>query len=366
MAGTRRSSSTTSTRSRARASSPATSRRCSPPACSPALRIAAAEPQLRAKLWSNVAFLRRRFAEEGVDIGKSNSQVMPVMVNNDSQGPRGGGEDPGPRPLPEPGDLPGGAEAQVAPADLGLRRPHRGGPRGGGADDRGACCARRGFVRDNPLRLPRRDQRLLRVPDRQRAAHPPAGPGAGRAPPRHEHLRRDRLRLRRERGGGVRRGRVRGASSPRSSATAGCPSRRSTPGRSRPPRRPPASTRSSAGTCRTGWRTWRSSSSAAKGRCTAKVDGRGRPRDGADVTDHSWQTVSHLYQSFQTDESGQLPGEHPLRGREERARGGDGPDRAPRQPVQQGRRRSPRSTRRPFRELWMRNGCQLFDPLVKL
>jgi 8-amino-7-oxononanoate synthase len=49
------------------------------------LRIAASEPQLRAKLWSNVAFLRRRFAEEGVDIGKSNSQVMPVMVNNDSR-----------------------------------------------------------------------------------------------------------------------------------------------------------------------------------------------------------------------------------------------------------------------------------------
>ncbi len=49
------------------------------------LRIAVAEPQLRAKLWSNVAFLRRRFAEEGVDIGKSNSQVMPVMVNNDAR-----------------------------------------------------------------------------------------------------------------------------------------------------------------------------------------------------------------------------------------------------------------------------------------
>jgi glycine C-acetyltransferase len=49
------------------------------------LRIASSEPQLRAKLWSNVAFLRRRFAEEGVDIGKSNSQVMPVMVNNDSR-----------------------------------------------------------------------------------------------------------------------------------------------------------------------------------------------------------------------------------------------------------------------------------------
>ncbi len=49
------------------------------------LRIVAAEPQLRTRLWSNVAFLRRRFAEEGIDIGKSNSQVMPVMVNNDAK-----------------------------------------------------------------------------------------------------------------------------------------------------------------------------------------------------------------------------------------------------------------------------------------
>jgi 7-keto-8-aminopelargonate synthetase-like enzyme len=47
------------------------------------LRIVEREPHLRAKLWSNVAFLRRRFAEEGIDIGKSTSQVMPVMVNND-------------------------------------------------------------------------------------------------------------------------------------------------------------------------------------------------------------------------------------------------------------------------------------------
>ncbi|MCM2254289.1 MAG: aminotransferase class I/II-fold pyridoxal phosphate-dependent enzyme [Vicinamibacteria bacterium] len=49
------------------------------------LRIAQSEPQLRTKLWSNVAYLRRRFAEEGVDIGKSTSQVMPVMVNNDAR-----------------------------------------------------------------------------------------------------------------------------------------------------------------------------------------------------------------------------------------------------------------------------------------
>jgi 8-amino-7-oxononanoate synthase len=49
------------------------------------LGIVEREPQLRARLWSNVAYLRRRFAEEGIDIGKSASQVMPVMVNNDAK-----------------------------------------------------------------------------------------------------------------------------------------------------------------------------------------------------------------------------------------------------------------------------------------
>jgi 8-amino-7-oxononanoate synthase len=49
------------------------------------LRILENEPQLRTKLWSNVAYLRRRFAEEGIDIGKSTSQVMPVMVMNDAK-----------------------------------------------------------------------------------------------------------------------------------------------------------------------------------------------------------------------------------------------------------------------------------------
>jgi glycine C-acetyltransferase len=49
------------------------------------LQIVENEPELRARLWSNVAYLRRRFAEEGIDIGKSTSQVMPVLVNNDSK-----------------------------------------------------------------------------------------------------------------------------------------------------------------------------------------------------------------------------------------------------------------------------------------
>lgn len=49
------------------------------------LEIAENEPELRAKLWSNVAYMRRRFAEEGIDIGKSTSQVMPVLINNDAR-----------------------------------------------------------------------------------------------------------------------------------------------------------------------------------------------------------------------------------------------------------------------------------------
>jgi glycine C-acetyltransferase len=49
------------------------------------VRIVENEPQLRAKLWSNVAYMRRRFAETGIDIGKSTSQVMPVLVNNDAK-----------------------------------------------------------------------------------------------------------------------------------------------------------------------------------------------------------------------------------------------------------------------------------------
>ncbi len=49
------------------------------------LRLVEREPQLRAKLWSNVAYLRRRFAEEGVDIGQTCSQVIPVMVNDDAR-----------------------------------------------------------------------------------------------------------------------------------------------------------------------------------------------------------------------------------------------------------------------------------------
>ena len=48
-----------------------------------ALRIAAREPELRARLWDNVAYIRSRLREEGIDTGESTSQVIPVLVRND-------------------------------------------------------------------------------------------------------------------------------------------------------------------------------------------------------------------------------------------------------------------------------------------
>jgi glycine C-acetyltransferase len=49
------------------------------------LEISIAEPGLRARLWDNVAFLQGRLREEGVDIGDSASQVVPVMIRDDDR-----------------------------------------------------------------------------------------------------------------------------------------------------------------------------------------------------------------------------------------------------------------------------------------
>ena len=48
-----------------------------------ALRIAAREPGLRGRLWANVAHIRRLLRDEGIDVGESTSQVIPVMIRND-------------------------------------------------------------------------------------------------------------------------------------------------------------------------------------------------------------------------------------------------------------------------------------------
>jgi glycine C-acetyltransferase len=48
-----------------------------------ALRIAGREPGLRARLWANVAHIRRLLRREGIDVGESSSQVIPVMIRDD-------------------------------------------------------------------------------------------------------------------------------------------------------------------------------------------------------------------------------------------------------------------------------------------
>jgi glycine C-acetyltransferase len=49
-----------------------------------ALEIAEKEPELRTRLWSNVAFVQERLKNAGVDIGDSASQVIPIMIRNDA------------------------------------------------------------------------------------------------------------------------------------------------------------------------------------------------------------------------------------------------------------------------------------------
>jgi glycine C-acetyltransferase len=47
------------------------------------LRIVEREPELRTRLWDNVAYIRRQLDAEGVDLGESTSQILPVMIRDD-------------------------------------------------------------------------------------------------------------------------------------------------------------------------------------------------------------------------------------------------------------------------------------------
>lgn len=49
-----------------------------------ALELAEEEPELRTQLWDNVEFMQNRLRDAGVDIGDSESQVIPIMVRNDA------------------------------------------------------------------------------------------------------------------------------------------------------------------------------------------------------------------------------------------------------------------------------------------
>jgi 8-amino-7-oxononanoate synthase len=50
-----------------------------------ALRIQQAEPELRARLWHNVRFMKEKLDRAGVPTGESVSQVIPIMVRDDAR-----------------------------------------------------------------------------------------------------------------------------------------------------------------------------------------------------------------------------------------------------------------------------------------
>jgi glycine C-acetyltransferase len=50
-----------------------------------ALRASEARPELRTRLWNNVALLREHFDREGIDYAQSPSQILPVMVYDEAK-----------------------------------------------------------------------------------------------------------------------------------------------------------------------------------------------------------------------------------------------------------------------------------------
>jgi hypothetical protein len=101
------------------------------------------------------------------------------------------------------------------------------------------------------------------------------------------------------------------------------------------------------------------------GRTTARVAADGSLALEMTITEHSWQPVSHLYQSFQHDESGSYLANILFEGEKSEHEEETGSlvlhDNAFNKDIVLSE-----VYETPFRELWMRKGCQLFDPLLHL
>ena len=101
------------------------------------------------------------------------------------------------------------------------------------------------------------------------------------------------------------------------------------------------------------------------GRTTARVKAEGSLALEMTVTEHSWQPVSHLYQSFQKDDTGTYLANILFEGEKSEHEDEKGRialhDNAFNKDIV-----ISEVYETPFRELWMRRGCQLFDPLAQL
>lgn len=98
------------------------------------------------------------------------------------------------------------------------------------------------------------------------------------------------------------------------------------------------------------------------GKIHARVEADGAMALEMTLTDHSWEQVSHLYQSFQRDEGGTYLANILFEGEKSEHEEETGSvvlhDNAFNRDIVLSEVYD-----RPFREIWMRRGCQLFDPL---
>jgi len=104
----------------------------------------------------------------------------------------------------------------------------------------------------------------------------------------------------------------------------------------------------------------------AQGRSlTAKVEAGGAPVAELTIGDHSWQPVSHLYQSFMKDDTGAFLAHITMQGEQSEHEEETGHVRLHDHPFNKDLVIS-EVYDVPFREIWMRNGAQTFQPLIQL
>lgn len=104
---------------------------------------------------------------------------------------------------------------------------------------------------------------------------------------------------------------------------------------------------------------------ADKGRLTARVKSGADPIAELSVTDHSWAPVSHLYQSFMKDEKGAFQANIIMEGAQSEHEEELGKLVLYEHPFNKDLVISDVYDV-PFRELWMKDGRQTFDPLITL
>ncbi len=101
------------------------------------------------------------------------------------------------------------------------------------------------------------------------------------------------------------------------------------------------------------------------GRLVARVTAEGAPAVELTVTEFAWEPVAHLYQSFQKDEKNLYLANILFQGEKSEHEEETGSIVLHECSFNRDVVLS-EVYERPFREIWIRNGCQLFDPLTQL